>query len=65
MSPLRVKRDKVMELSDWSVQLLIGCVAQIPPEPFVASIFFQSFRLKRRKIFICGRKTVLLLRSER
>lgn len=43
---LRVKRDKIMELSDWSVPLLIGREAHIPPDPFVARIFLSLVPLK-------------------
>jgi len=39
---LRVKRDMIMEQSDWSVPLLIGREAHIPPDPFVARISFHS-----------------------
>jgi hypothetical protein len=61
---LRVKRDKIMELSDWSVPLLIGREAHIPPDPFGARIFFHSSCWNWCKIFIFGRKTEQLVRPE-
>ena len=61
---LRVKRDMIMERSDWSVPLLIGREAHIPPDPFVARIFFHSSCWNCCKIFIFGRKTEQLLRLD-
>lgn len=61
---LRVKRDMIMERSDWSVPLLIGREAHIWPDPFVASISFQSSCGNCCKIFIFERKTEQLLRPE-
>lgn len=61
---LRVKRDMIMERSDWSVPLLIGREAHIWPDPFVARISFQSSCGNCSKIFIFERKTEQLLRPE-
>lgn len=61
---LRVKRDMIMEQSDWSVPLLIGREAHIPPDSFVARISFHSSCWNCCKIFILGRKTGQILRPE-
>lgn len=61
---LRVKRDMIMERSDWLVPLLIGREAHISPDPFVARIYFHSSCWNCCKIFIFGRKTEQLLRPE-
>lgn len=61
---LRVKRDTIMEQSDWSVPLLIGREAHIAPDPFVARISFHSSCWNCCKIFIFGRKTGQILRPE-
>lgn len=61
----RVKRDKIMGLSDWSVLLLIGRTVWFrPPDPFVARMFFSRSVLTAVKSSFLGRKTELLLQTK-
>ena len=62
---LRVKRDTIMEPSDWSVRCwLVVRLISIPPDPIVASSFFHSSSSNCCKILIFGRKTEQLLPPE-